>query len=324
MLFPITLLALLGVGTAASFAHRILRRFYCVICFVADAAPILLTLFIAQLFFTYHRDAKFYSAPAQPNGNLTDIPDFYSVVGVTHTLPWSIRTILFETLRIHSDYFCRITFTATRSALALFLPFRSSALTSPHYPNKLDSPCNSLPSSPSYRMYPAMEILTIQPFLQYFTNLRERTMRVARCIPPGKIDWTYAPGKFTLGDLLRHIAVAERYMWAETLQNQPSRFTTQGKELADGLEKTLAFMERLHAESMEIFSRLSDADLQRKCQTPDSAPITTWKWLRLMVEHEIHHRGQIYLYLGILDIPAPALYGLTSEQVRAHSFASAE
>ena len=113
-------------------------------------------------------------------------------------------------------------------------------------------------------------------------------------------------------------------MWAETLQNQPSRFTTQGKELADGLEKILAFMERLHAESMEIFSRLSDADLQRKCQTPDSAPITTWKWLRLMVEHEIHHRGQIYLYLGILDIPAPAFYGLTSEQVRAHSFASAE
>ncbi len=25
-------------------------------------------------------------------------------------------------------------------------------------------------------------------------------MRVARCIPPDKIDWTYAPAKFTLGD----------------------------------------------------------------------------------------------------------------------------
>jgi hypothetical protein len=33
-----------------------------------------------------------------------------------------------------------------------------------------------------------MEITTIGPFLKYFDNVRERTMRVAACIPPGKID----------------------------------------------------------------------------------------------------------------------------------------
>src|SRR5579863_5919931 len=167
-----------------------------------------------------------------------------------------------------------------------------------------------------------MEIHTIHPFLHYFGNVRERTMRVARCIPPDKIDWTYAPGKFTLGDLLRHIAVAERYMWAETVQNKPSCFTSQGKELADGLDNILSFMDRLHAESVDIFSRLSDANLQRKCQTPDGTPITTWKWLRLMLEHEIHHRGQIYLYLALLGVPTPPLYGLTSEQVRERSSTS--
>lgn len=169
-----------------------------------------------------------------------------------------------------------------------------------------------------------MEIQTIQPFLHYLHNVRERTMRVARCIPPDKIDWTYAPNKFTLGDLLRHIAVSERYMWAETVQCRPARYSTHGKELADGLDEILGFMEKLHAESLEIFSRLSDADLQRKCQTPDASPITTWKWLRLMLEHQIHHRGQIYLYLGLLNVPTPPLYGLTSEQVRARSSASAE
>jgi uncharacterized damage-inducible protein DinB len=169
-----------------------------------------------------------------------------------------------------------------------------------------------------------MEIQTIQPFLHYFGNVRERTMRVARCIPPDKLDWSYAPGKFTLGDLLRHIAVSERYMWAETIQCRPARYSTHGKELADGLENVFAFMEKLHAESLEIFSRLTDADLQRKCQTPDAAPITTWKWLRLMLEHEIHHRGQIYIYLGLLNVPTPPLYGLTSEQVRSRSLASAE
>ena len=42
-----------------------------------------------------------------------------------------------------------------------------------------------------------MEIQTIQPFLQYFNNVRERTMRVERCVPPDKLDWSYAVGKFT-------------------------------------------------------------------------------------------------------------------------------
>ena len=35
-----------------------------------------------------------------------------------------------------------------------------------------------------------------------------------------------------------------------------------------------------------------------------------------MIEHEIHHRGQIYLMLGMLGVPTPPLYGLTSEEVR--------
>jgi uncharacterized damage-inducible protein DinB len=162
-----------------------------------------------------------------------------------------------------------------------------------------------------------MEILTIQPFLKYFENVRERTMRIARCIPPDKFDWTYAPGKFTLADLLRHIAVAERFMWAETIQDHPSRYTSHGKELADGPESVLSFMEAKHKEAMEIFSRLSDEALRSKCKVPGGHELRKGRWLQLMVEHEIHHRGQIYLYLGLLGVPTPPLYGLTSEQVRS-------
>jgi uncharacterized damage-inducible protein DinB len=168
----------------------------------------------------------------------------------------------------------------------------------------------------------AMEMRTVQPFLQYFGNVRERTLRVARCIPPDKIDWAYASGKFTLGDLLRHLAVAERYMWAENVQGHPSRYTTHGKELADGLENVLAFMDRLHGESMEIFGKLCDEDLQRKCKTPGGADITVWKWLRAMTEHEIHHRGQIYMYLSMLGVATPPIFGLTSEEARTRATAT--
>jgi uncharacterized damage-inducible protein DinB len=78
-------------------------------------------------------------------------------------------------------------------------------------------------------------------------------------------------------------------------------------------------MERCHAESLKIFGALTPADLESKCTTPGGAPITVWKWLRAMVEHEAHHRGQIYLMSGMRGIAMPPLYGLTEEQVAALS-----
>lgn len=164
-----------------------------------------------------------------------------------------------------------------------------------------------------------MEITSIGPFLDYWENVRGRTKRVAQKIPVDKVEWTYAPGKFTLGDLVRHLAAIERYMYAETVQGRPSAYPGCGTELASGYDAVLDYLDARHAESIEIFSKLSDADLKAKCITPAGTPITTWKWLRAMVEHEAHHRGQIYLMLGMLGVETPPLYGLTSEEVRQRS-----
>ena len=164
-----------------------------------------------------------------------------------------------------------------------------------------------------------MEIRSIAPFLDYWASIRGRTRRVAQCIPPDRLEWRPAPGKFSFGDLVRHLATIERWMYAETVAGRPSRYAGCGPELADGFEAVLAFLDRLDAESREIFGCLSDADLERKCLTPAGTPITTWKWLRAMVEHETHHRGQLYLMLGLIGVATPPLFGLTSEEVQARS-----
>jgi uncharacterized damage-inducible protein DinB len=39
----------------------------------------------------------------------------------------------------------------------------------------------------------------------------------------------------------------------------------------------------------------------------------------MMPEHEIHHRGQLYTMLGLIDVPVPSLYGMTADQVQAKS-----
>ena len=161
-----------------------------------------------------------------------------------------------------------------------------------------------------------MELRSIEPFLDFWEKVRGRTLRLVRTIPPDKLEWTYQPGKFTLGDLCRHLATVERYTWAELVQGKPNRYPGCERQLADGLDHVVAFMDRLHQESMEIFSRLTPEQLAAKCPTPEGTPITAWKALRLMVEHEIHHRGEMYVYLGMLGVKTPPLYGMTSEELR--------
>ena len=153
----------------------------------------------------------------------------------------------------------------------------------------------------------------------YMDRVRERTMRVVACVPPDRIDWTYKEGKFTFGDVMRHLASIERWMFAENAQRRPSRYPGHGRELADGYDAIVAYMKEMHLQSMAIFRSLTDADLEAKCMTPGGAELRVGKWLRSMTEHEAHHRGQLYLYLGMLDIPTPPIYGLTEEEVKRRS-----
>jgi uncharacterized damage-inducible protein DinB len=164
-----------------------------------------------------------------------------------------------------------------------------------------------------------MEINAVQPFLEYFEGIRARTQRVIDCIPRDRLEWTYAPDRFTFGDLIRHIAGTERYMFAENIHGRQSRYPGHGRDLADGWEAVLRYFESLHGEAMALFAALSAEDLRRRSTTPGGIEISTWKWLRAMVEHEVHHRGQIYLMLGMLGVATPPLYGLTEQQVRERS-----
>src|SRR5437773_12388639 len=144
-----------------------------------------------------------------------------------------------------------------------------------------------------------MEIRSIEPFLEYWRTIRGRTRRVVACIPPDQIEWSPHPGKFTFGDLVRHLATIERYMYAETVAGRPSRYAGCGRDLAEGFQAVVAFLDRLGLESLAIFWTLTDAGLERKCLTPARQPITTWKWPRAMGEAETHPRGQVYLNRGL-------------------------
>jgi uncharacterized damage-inducible protein DinB len=190
-----------------------------------------------------------------------------------------------------------------------------------------------------------MQPLDLDQLLAYYDSVHARTRRVILTIPPSHLEWRPAdavpapplPGaaaetppaadaaspRFSFGDLVRHLAALERFMFAENVHGRPSCYPGHGRDLADGWDLTLAFYDRCSAESRALFAALTPEQLAGRCTTPGGASLPVWKWLRAMFEHEAHHRGQIYLMLGLLGVATPPLYGLTSEEVQARSRSAA-
>lgn len=160
-----------------------------------------------------------------------------------------------------------------------------------------------------------MEIHSVDKFLAYFDKMRETTRRVAKVIPPDQLDWSYAPGKFTIGDLLRHIAAIEREVFAEVVKGRSPNYLGCGKELADGLDGILSYMDQMHEESMAIFRTLSDADLRTKVTSLDGTQVEVASILRAAIIHEVHHRGALCVYINSLGVPTPSILGFNEQQV---------
>lgn len=155
----------------------------------------------------------------------------------------------------------------------------------------------------------------LNTFLKQYESIRKRTLNLIEVIQPQHLDFAYKQGKFTIADQIRHIAAIERYMFAETCAGRKNAYRGCGKELADGYDNIMEFFNRTHSESLEIFRGFTDSSLEEECLTPTGYAIKRGKWLELLAEHEIHHRAEIYIYLNLLDVKTPPMYGLTAEEV---------
>src|SRR5258708_7959388 len=118
-----------------------------------------------------------------------------------------------------------------------------------------------------------MDLKTFRDFLDYYDKVRNRTKVIIAKIPDDKIDWTYREEKFTVGDLIRHLACIERMMYAENAQCKPSQYSGCGKEYGATYNEVLKFLDDTHTESMKIFYSLTEEDINKKCLTPGNSAI---------------------------------------------------
>lgn len=152
-------------------------------------------------------------------------------------------------------------------------------------------------------------------FLHYYEKTREQTKRIIEAIPQDKLDWTYQPGKFTFGDLIRHLAAIERTVFAEVSIGNPPKYAGCRKELADGYEATIRYFNDMHAQSLEIFRSIPDEALTETVKSLDGKPVELGNFLRALIVHEVHHRGAMCIYLNLVGVESPPVIGLKEEQV---------
>jgi uncharacterized damage-inducible protein DinB len=157
-------------------------------------------------------------------------------------------------------------------------------------------------------------ITSLPDFVRYFEGVRERTLRFIAPIPPEQIDFAPHAGKFSFGDLIRHIASCEAMFVGAALDGRWV-YPGHGKELGASKEAAVAYLERVHAAAVARLQEAPAGLVNEKRPTLDGHAVSLWRMLMLLAEHEVHHRSQISQYLIDLGVEPPQIFGKRMEEL---------
>jgi uncharacterized damage-inducible protein DinB len=149
--------------------------------------------------------------------------------------------------------------------------------------------------------------------LAEFEEEMSLTRKILECVPQDNFDWKPHEKSFTLGRLANHIA---------RLPISPTVIISgRGSKAPDVSSKAelLATFDGNVAASREALAGIDDEGLARTIRvTPEiSKTIYTALRGRGLMNHLIHHRGQMTVYLRLLGVPIPGLYGPSADEKSA-------
>jgi len=159
-----------------------------------------------------------------------------------------------------------------------------------------------------------------QAFAKELEREAVSTRRILERVPADQLDWQPHPKSMTLGQLAFHLAgipgSISRLGQLDGLDASTVDFTPASPASAEAilptlessLAEALAFLGGLDEEASAAPWRLTAGE--RELFT-----VPRLELLRsLMFNHWYHHRGQLSVYLRILDVPVPAIYGRSADE----------
>ena len=159
----------------------------------------------------------------------------------------------------------------------------------------------------------------VTPILQEFRGEVAITKRLLDRVPGDKLTWKPHEKSMTLGQLAGHIAAIpgriSRMAQEDSFDVLKGSFTPPQPNALDEIlaafEQSVRDAERnLHSltdERMAGIFRLMKGDREIFRQ-PRSAVVRA-----IMLNHWYHHRGQLSVYLRLLDVPLPVIYGRSAD-----------
>jgi uncharacterized damage-inducible protein DinB len=157
----------------------------------------------------------------------------------------------------------------------------------------------------------------LQTFLDTWDEETKKTVAMLRSLPTDKYDFRPDAGGRSLGELAWHLAEAEAYM---TYGIERGVFEMGAKppgiERPKKVEDLAPGFERVHADAVQRVRKLTPADLDREIVFFTGTPVTVRQILwTMLLNHEIHHRGQLSLMCRLAGGTAPAPYGPNREEM---------
>lgn len=159
--------------------------------------------------------------------------------------------------------------------------------------------------------------------LPEFDHEMATTRKCLERMPEDKADWKPHAKSFALGPLCLHLA--EMPGWGtmamttteldfnppDGRKHEPTKYESKAQVLRMFDENVAAARAALAAGSdadYQVGWTLKNGD-QIYFTIPRAAVVRTW-----VLNHVIHHRGQLSVYLRELDVPVPAIYGPSADE----------
>ena len=153
--------------------------------------------------------------------------------------------------------------------------------------------------------------------LPEFDQEMTTTRRVIERVPSDKGEWKPHPKSFSLGHLAQLVAWMPGW-FTQMLQETSLDLATAGKYSYESTETLLRMFDENVREARKTIAETSDAEFavpwslkhaDRVLMTLPRAAVT-----RQTMNHLVHHRGQLTVYLRLLDVPVPSIYGPTADE----------
>lgn len=148
------------------------------------------------------------------------------------------------------------------------------------------------------------------------------TKKILSAIPEDKFDWKPHEKSMSLGRLACH--VAELPQWVRIILEQDVYNMVPGsfnRLTASSIEDLLKQFEKCIQEAADILLVTTDEQFQTKWIFAKNG-MTVYELPRktairqMVLNHIIHHRAQLTVYLRLLEVPVPGLYGPSADEIK--------